>query len=67
MLTRVNSVKYKNVIIGAIKRSTSDLELTRGKKTVGKQGVRSLYIFEITKYKSNRQRFREFKKLFSDI
>ena len=38
----VNCVKYENIIIGAIKRSTSDLE-------VGKQGVRSLYLFEITK------------------
>ena len=53
MLTRVwtaNGVKYENVIIGAIKHNTSDLEV-RGRKTkVGKQGVCSLYsIFEITK------------------
>ena len=31
----------------------SDLELRKGKTLVGKQGVRSLYIFEITKYKLN--------------
>ena len=52
MLTRfwtANSVKYENVIIGAIKHNTSDLELRKGKTKVGKQGVRSLYIFEITK------------------
>ena len=42
--------KMKNVIIGATKRNTSDLELRRGKSKVGKQGVRSLYLFEITKY-----------------
>ena len=40
-------------MIGAIKRNTSDLELRKGKTKVGKQGVRSLYIFEITKYKLN--------------
>ena len=45
----VNSVKYENVIIGAIKRNMSDLELRKGKIKVGKQGVRSLYLFEITK------------------
>ena len=45
----VNSVKYENVIIGAIKRNTSDLELRKGKTKVGKQGFRSLYLFEITK------------------
>ena len=45
----VNSIKYENVIIGAIKRNTSDLELWKGKTKVGKQGVRSLYLFEITK------------------
>ena len=44
-----SSVKYENVIIGAIKRNTSDLELRKGKTKVGKQGVRSLYLFEITK------------------
>ena len=52
MLTRfwtANSVKYENVIIGGIKRSTSDLELRKGKTKVGKQCVRSLYLFEITK------------------
>ena len=42
-----NSVKYENVIIGAIKRNTFDLELRRRKTKVGKQGVRSLYIFKI--------------------
>ena len=45
----VNSVKYENVIIGAIKRKTSDLELQKGKTKAGKQGVHSLYLFEITK------------------
>ena len=52
MLTRfwtLNSVKYENVLIGAIKRNMLDLELRRRKTEVGKQGVRSLYIFEITK------------------
>ena len=44
-----NSAKYENVIIGAIKRKTSDLEHLKGKAKVGKQGVRSLYLFEITK------------------
>ena len=44
-----NSLKYENVIIGAIKRNTSDLELLKGKTNVGKQGVHSLYLFEITK------------------
>ena len=44
-------VKYENVMIGAIKRNTSDLELRKGKTKVGKQGVRSLYLFEITKQK----------------
>ena len=48
-----NSANYENVIIGAIKRNTSDLELRKGKTKVRKQGVRSLYIFEITKYKLN--------------
>ena len=43
------SVKYENVIIGATKRNMSDLELRGGKAKVGKQGVRSLYLFEITK------------------
>ena len=45
----VYSEKYENVIIGAIKRNTSDLELREGKTKVGKQGVRSLYVFKITK------------------
>ena len=52
MLTRfwtANSVKYENVIIGAIKCNTPDLELRRGKTKVGKEGIRSLYLFEITK------------------
>ena len=44
----VKGVKYENVLIGAIKRNTSDLELRKGKTKVGKQGVRSLYLFEIT-------------------
>ena len=44
-----NSVKYENVIIGAIKCNTSDLELWKGKIKVGKQGVGSAYLFEITK------------------
>ena len=48
-----DSAKYENVIIGAIKRNTSDLELRRGKAKVGKQGVSSLYLFDITKYKLN--------------
>ena len=39
----------ENVIIGAIKRNTSDLEVRKGKTNVGKQCVRSLYLFEITK------------------
>ena len=46
-----NSVKYENVIIGAFKRNTLDLELRRMKTEVGKQDVRSLYIFEITPQK----------------
>ena len=52
MLTRfwtVNSIKYENVIIGAIKHNMSDLELRKGKTKIGKQGIRSLYLFEITK------------------
>ena len=56
MLTRfwtANSVKYENVIIGAIKPDTSDLELRKGKTKVGKQGVCSLYLFKITKLKLN--------------
>ena len=44
-----NSTKYENVIIGAIKHNPSDLELRKGNTKVGKQGVRSLYIFAITK------------------
>ena len=43
-----NNVKYENLIIGAIKHSTSDLNTGRETK-VGKQGVLSLYLFEITK------------------
>ena len=49
----VSSIKYENVIIGAIKRNASDLEPRRRKTKVGKQGVRSLYLFQITKYKLN--------------
>ena len=45
----INSIKYENVTIGLIKRNTSDLELRKGKTKAGKQGVRSLYLFEITK------------------
>ena len=45
----VNTVKYENVIIGAIKHNTSDFELRKGKTKVGKQGVRFLYLFEIAK------------------
>ena len=55
-LTRIwtaNSIKYENIIIGAIKPNSPDLELRRGKTKVGKQGIRSLYLFEITKYKLN--------------
>ena len=44
---------YENIIIGAIKCNTSDLELRKGKTKVGKQGVRSLHLFEITKLKYN--------------
>ena len=61
-----NCAKYENIIIDAIKRNTSDLELRKGKTKVGKQGVRSLYLFKISKSKI-KQRFREFNKLFSDI
>ena len=43
------SVKYENVITGAIKRSMSDLELQKRKTMVGIQGVCSLYLFEIAK------------------
>ena len=62
----VNSVKYENVIIGAIKRNTSDLELRKGKTKVGKQGESfSLFIWN---YQIKiKQRFRESNKLFSDI
>ena len=52
MLTRfwtASSVKYGTVIISAIKRSISDLELRKGNTKVRKQGTRSLYLFEITK------------------
>ena len=48
-----NSVKYENVIIGTIKHNMSDLELQTGKTKVEKQGVHSLYLFEITKYQLN--------------
>ena len=56
MLTQfwtANSIKYENVIIGAFKCNTPDLELQKGKTKVGKQGVHSLYLFEISKYKLN--------------
>ena len=43
------SVKNKNIIICAIKCNTSDLELAKVNTKVGKQGFRSLYIFEFTK------------------
>ena len=36
-------------MIGAIKPNTSLFELRKGKTKVGKQGFRSLYLFEITK------------------
>ena len=49
----MNRVKYENVIIGAIKRNTSDLELRKWKTKVGKYGARSLYLFEIAKQKLN--------------
>ena len=32
-----NSIKYENVIVGAIERNTSDLELRKGKTKVGKK------------------------------
>ena len=47
------SVNYENVIDGLIKYNTSDLELRKGKTEVGNQSIRSLYIFEITKYTLN--------------
>ena len=43
------SVKYENVISGAIKHNTSHLELRKGNTVVGKLDVYSLYLFEITK------------------
>ena len=43
----MNSVKYENVITGAIKCNMSDLELEKGKTKVGRQGICSLYLFEI--------------------
>ena len=52
MLTQfwtANSVQYENIIIDANKRNTFDLELWKGKTKVGKQGVRSLYLFKISK------------------
>ena len=58
---------FKNVIIGAIKCNTPDLELQKGKTKVGKQGIRSLYLFEITIEIKIKQRFRELNKFFSDI
>ena len=50
-LRRVSNIE--NVISGAIKRNTSDLELRKGKTKVGKQGVRSPYLFEIAKQTLN--------------
>ena len=47
-LRRFRLRKYY-AITGAIKRNTSNLELQKGKTKVVKQGVRSLYLFEITK------------------
>ena len=44
-----NFAKYENVIIGAIKSNTSKLKLQKGNTKVGKQGVRYLYLFGITK------------------
>ena len=43
------SVKYGTIIIGAIKCNTSNLEFQKGNTKVGKQGVCSLYLFEINK------------------
>ena len=51
-----NSVKYEFVIIGTIKRSTSDLEIRKGDTKVRKQGAGSLYLFEI----KIKQQFRDF-------
>ena len=48
-----NSVKYENGTTGAIKRNTSDLELRKGKRKIGKQGIRSPYLFAIAKQKLN--------------
>ena len=48
-----NSVKYENVIVSALKSNTSDLEHRKGKTKVEKQGVRSLYLFEIARWKLN--------------
>ena len=57
MLTRfwtANSVNYENIIIvDPINRNTSDLKLRKGRTKLGKQGVRFLYIFRITRYKLN--------------
>ena len=44
-----NFAKYENVIIGAIKCNTSKLKLRKANTKVGKQDVRSLYLFGITK------------------
>ena len=56
-----NSVKYENVITGAIKRNTSDLELRKGGTKVGnKTFVLFVYLKLLLK---NKQRFRAFNKL----
>ena len=47
------SVKYENLIIGVIKRSTSYLELPKKNTKVGKKEFRSFYLFEISKYELN--------------
>ena len=70
MLTRfwtVNSVKYENVIIGAIKRNMSDLELQKWKAKVGKQGIHSFYLFEIRPDQFNFQEHRFFSKFEGSV
>ena len=49
------NVKYENVMISAIKRNTSDLELWKGKTKVGNYQIKI------------KQRLRKFNKLFNDI
>ena len=48
-IAKMNSVKYKNLITGAITHNILDLELRILRKHEGwKKGVRSLYLLEIT-------------------